>query len=81
MILSPRRSGAWRGRSRAQLQGQTDEEFLESIRTLYGSVVVLESGARGATTSLVENGQGDVYKIKSPCTVDFKSGITIDIEA
>ena len=27
---------------------------------LYGNVVVLDSGARGATTSFVENGQGDV---------------------
>lgn len=41
-------------------QGQSEEEILESIRTLYGNVVVLDSGARGATTSFVENGQGDV---------------------
>ena len=41
-------------------QGQSDEEILESIRALYGNVVVLDSGARGATTSFVENGQGDV---------------------
>ena len=43
-----------------ELQGQNDDEILESIRTLYGNVVVLDSGARGATTSFVENGQGDV---------------------
>lgn len=43
-----------------ELQGQSDDEILESIRTLYGNVVVLDSGARGATTSFVENGQGDV---------------------
>lgn len=43
-----------------ETQGQSDEEILESIRTLYGNVVVLDSGARGATTSFVENGQGDV---------------------
>ncbi|MBR1781720.1 MAG: sulfate ABC transporter substrate-binding protein [Oscillospiraceae bacterium] len=43
-----------------ELQGQNDDEILESIRTLYGNVVVLDSGARGATTSIVENGQGDV---------------------
>ena len=30
------------------------------IRKLYLNVVVLDSGARGATTSFVENGQGDV---------------------
>lgn len=41
-------------------QGQSEEEILESIRKLYGNVVVLDSGARGATTSFVENKQGDV---------------------
>lgn len=41
-------------------QGQSEEEILESIRALYANVVVLDSGARGATTSFVENGQGDV---------------------
>lgn len=30
------------------------------IRKLYENVLVLDSGARGATTSFVENGQGDV---------------------
>ncbi|MDO4803309.1 MAG: sulfate ABC transporter substrate-binding protein [Lachnospiraceae bacterium] len=43
-----------------ELQGQTEEEILASIRKLYGNVVVLDSGARGATTSFVENKQGDV---------------------
>ena len=32
----------------------------EFIKKLYRNVVVLDSGARGATTSFVENGQGDV---------------------
>lgn len=41
-------------------QGQSEEEILESMRTLYSHVLVLDSGARGATTSFVENGQGDV---------------------
>lgn len=41
-------------------QGQSEAEIIESMRTLYGNVVVLDSGARGATTSFVENGQGDV---------------------
>ncbi len=40
--------------------GQTERQILESIRKLYNNVVVLDSGARGATTSFVENGQGDV---------------------
>ena len=34
-----------------------DKEFLKS---LYSNVTVLDSGARGATTTFVENGQGDV---------------------
>lgn len=41
-------------------QGQAQDEILESMKTLYSNVVVLDSGARGATTSFVENGQGDV---------------------
>lgn len=41
-------------------QGQSEEEIQDSIRKLYENVVVLDSGARGATTSFVENGQGDV---------------------
>lgn len=41
-------------------QGQSEEEIEKSIQTLYKNVVVLDSGARGSTTSFVENGQGDV---------------------
>lgn len=41
-------------------QGQSEDEILASIKKLYGNVVVLDSGARGATTSFVENKQGDV---------------------
>ena len=41
-------------------QGQNEDEILESIKQLYANVVVLDSGARGATTSFVENKQGDV---------------------
>ena len=38
-----------------------DEDKIKSfIRKLYQNVVVLDSGARGATTSFVENKQGDV---------------------
>ncbi|MCD7883239.1 MAG: sulfate ABC transporter substrate-binding protein [Lachnospiraceae bacterium] len=43
-----------------ELQGQSDEEIQESIKTLYENVLVLDSGARGATTTFTENGQGDV---------------------
>lgn len=41
-------------------QGQSEDEILQSIKKLYSNVVVLDSGARGATTSFVENQQGDV---------------------
>lgn len=41
-------------------QGEAEEEIIADMSTLYGNVVVLDSGARGATTSFVENGQGDV---------------------
>lgn len=40
---------------------QGDEENVKSfIKKLYDNVLVLDSGARGATTTFVENGQGDV---------------------
>lgn len=41
-------------------QGQSEEEIIASIKKLYEHVLVLDSGARGSTTSFVENGQGDV---------------------
>jgi sulfate transport system substrate-binding protein len=41
-------------------QGQSEEEIEASMKTLYSNVLVLDSGARGATTTFVENGQGDV---------------------
>ena len=38
-----------------------DETQIEAfIKKLYENVLVLDSGARGATTSFVENNQGDV---------------------
>lgn len=37
-----------------------EEQIKDFIKTLYENVLVLDSGARGATTSFVENGQGDV---------------------
>lgn len=45
----------------AQKKYQGDEtKMKEFIRKLYQNVLVLDSGARGATTSFVENKQGDV---------------------
>lgn len=41
-------------------QGQSEDEIIESMRKLYSNVLVLDSGARGATTTFTENGQGDV---------------------
>lgn len=41
-------------------QGQSEEEILASMKQLYANVLVLDSGARGATTTFTENGQGDV---------------------
>lgn len=41
-------------------QGQSEEEITASIKKLYENVLVLDSGARGATTTFTENGQGDV---------------------
>ena len=40
--------------------GQSEDEIIKSMGTLYNNVAVLDSGARGSTTSFVENGQGDV---------------------
>ncbi|MDO4308101.1 MAG: sulfate ABC transporter substrate-binding protein [Eubacteriales bacterium] len=37
-----------------------EEKIKDYIQKLYENVLVLDSGARGATTSFVENGQGDV---------------------
>ena len=43
-----------------ELQGLGEDKILEHMKTVYDHVLVLDSGARGATTSFVENGQGDV---------------------
>ena len=45
-------------------QGQSEDEIKESMKKLYKNVLVLDSGARGATTSFVENKQGDVLLAK-----------------
>jgi sulfate/thiosulfate transport system substrate-binding protein len=47
---------AW---ARAQ-PGGDDEHAREFLRHLYGNVPVLDAGARGATTTFVHNGLGDV---------------------
>ena len=39
--------------------GGDEAQMKEFIKKLYRNVVVLDSGARGATTSFVENGQGE----------------------
>lgn len=41
-------------------QGLGEEEILAKMKELYAKVLVLDSGARGSTTTFVENGQGDV---------------------
>ncbi|WP_075720831.1 sulfate ABC transporter substrate-binding protein [Roseburia sp. 499] len=38
----------------------SEEEVKEFVTALYKNVSVMDSGARGATTTFVENGQGDV---------------------
>lgn len=40
--------------------GNEEEKAKEFVRKLYANVTVMDSGARGATTTFVENGQGDV---------------------
>ena len=37
-----------------------ESQILDFMKKLFGNVVVLDSGARGATTSFVQRGQGDV---------------------
>lgn len=54
--------------------GGDEAQMKEFIKKLYRNVVVLDSGARGATTSFVENGQGDVLvawemKLIYPCGI------------
>lgn len=41
-------------------KGLSEDEILEQMTALYKNVLVLDSGARGATTTFTENGQGDV---------------------
>jgi sulfate transport system substrate-binding protein len=43
-----------------QLYNGDETQIKDFMKKLYDNVLVLDSGARGATTSFVENGQGDV---------------------
>lgn len=43
-----------------KLYGGDEEKIKGFVQDLYKNVIVLDSGARGATTTFVENGQGDV---------------------
>lgn len=43
-----------------KLYSGNEEKVKEFVKKLYQNVLVLDSGARGATTTFVENGQGDV---------------------
>ncbi len=43
-----------------KLYNGDEDQIKEFVKKLYKNVLVLDSGARGATTSFVENGQGDV---------------------
>ena len=43
-----------------ELYGGDEAQVKDFIKKLYQNVLVLDSGARGSTTTFVENGQGDV---------------------
>ncbi|MGN0587081.1 MAG: sulfate ABC transporter substrate-binding protein, partial [Oscillospiraceae bacterium] len=43
-----------------KLYGGDEAQVKDFIKKLYQNVLVLDSGARGSTTTFVENGQGDV---------------------
>ena len=62
---SPKTSGGARWNYLAawyyfEKQGLGEDEIIDNVKKLYGNVLVLDSGARGATTTFTENGQGDV---------------------
>lgn len=44
----------------AKTQDDTKEQQMDFLRKLYANVSVMDSGARGSTTTFVENGKGDV---------------------
>ncbi|MEI6437389.1 MAG: sulfate ABC transporter substrate-binding protein [Candidatus Omnitrophota bacterium] len=49
--------GAW---GYALAKGNTDEQALDFLKAIFKNVPVLDSGARGSTTTFVERGIGDV---------------------
>lgn len=62
---SPKTSGGARWNYLAawyyfEKQGMSEDEITENMKKLYKNVLVLDSGARGSTTTFTENGQGDV---------------------
>ena len=62
---SPKTSGGARWNYLAawyffEKQGMSEEQIVENITKLYKNVLVLDSGARGSTTTFTENKQGDV---------------------
>ena len=62
---SPKTSGGARWNYLAawyyfELQGMEEDEITDNMKKLYKNVLVLDSGARGSTTTFTENGQGDV---------------------
>ena len=44
----------------SKVYGDDEDQVKEFMSKLYANVIVMDSGARGATTTFVENGQGDV---------------------
>lgn len=44
----------------AKTHDDTEEQQMDFLRKLYANVSVMDSGARGSTTTFVENGKGDV---------------------
>lgn len=62
---SPKTSGGARWNYLAawyffEKQGMSEDQIIENITKLYKNVLVLDSGARGSTTTFTENKQGDV---------------------
>ena len=58
--LPVEQGGISRGMVLFEGQGESEEDITEHMKTLYQNVLVLDSGARGSTTTFIENGQGDV---------------------
>ena len=44
----------------SKVYGDDEDQVKDFMSKLYANVIVMDSGARGATTTFVENGQGDI---------------------